>query len=328
MLDECSVTAKLSFSCLPELFEYYARRTPDASAILAPGRVPLTYGRLYRHIDEIGRSLRIMGIGCHDRVAVVMPNGPELVAAIACVASNAACAVINPAYAVEELERYFADLRPNALITQAEIDSPIRRLAISRGMHVIELSTTPDVEAGLFTLIAYPPGKPSHEPVGPGSTAVLLLTSGTTSRPKIVPLTHANICASAYSMVSALALTETDRCLNVLPLFHGHGLFATIFASLSAGASVVCTPGCDINKFFTWLSDFRPTWYSAVPTMHQAILAQARQNGERVRLSPSSRTLRVGAAAAARPRGTGTNVPNHGDRVLRHDGNHFRTDRM
>lgn len=282
MLDECSVTAKLSFSCLPELFEYYAKRTPDAPAILAPGRVPLTYGRLYRHIDEIGRSLRIMGIGCHDRVAVVMPNGPELVAAIACVASYAACAVINPAYAIEELERYFADLQPKALITQAEIDSPMRRLAISRGMHVIELSTTPDVEAGLFTLIAYPPGKPSHEPVGPGSTAVLLLTSGTTSRPKIVPLTHANICASAYSMVSALSLTVTDRCLNVLPLFHGHGLFATIFASLSAGASVVCTPGCDINKFFTWLSDFRPTWYSAVPTMHQAILAQARQNGERV----------------------------------------------
>ena len=120
MLDERSVTAKLPFSSLAELFEYYARRIPDAPAILAPGRVPLTYGRLYQHIGEIGRSLRAMGIGPHDRVAVMMPNGPDLAAAILCVASNAACAVINPAYAADELERYFADLRPHALITQVE----------------------------------------------------------------------------------------------------------------------------------------------------------------------------------------------------------------
>ena len=282
MLDERSITAESPFSSLPELFEYYARRIPEAPAILAPGRVPLTYGRLYEHIGETGRSLRDMGIGRHDRVAVVMPNGPDLAAAILCVASNAACAVINPVYAAEELERYFADLRPHALITQAEIDSPVRRLAISRGMHVIELSTASDAEAGFFKLTAHQPGRPSHEPAGLGSTAVLLLTSGTTSRPKIVPLTHANICASACSMVTALSLTEADRCLNVLPLFHGHGLIATIFASLSAGASVVCTPGCDVDKFFAWLSEFRPTWYSAVPTMHQAILAQARQGRERV----------------------------------------------
>ena len=122
----------------------------------------------------------------------------------------------------------------------------------------------------------------SDEPVSPDDVALLLPTSGTTSRPKIVPLTHANICSSAFSTGAALALSETDRCLNVLPLFHGHGLNATVLASLAAGASVVCTPGCDVNSFFTWLTTFRPTWYSAVPTMHQAILAHARHNRERV----------------------------------------------
>jgi non-ribosomal peptide synthetase component F len=111
--------------------------------------------------------------------------------------------------------------------------------------------------------------------------AMLLLTSGTTSRPKIVPLTHAKICTSAYAHGAALALRETDRCLNVLPLFHGHGLVATVMASLAAGASVVCTPGLDVNSFFAWLTASEPTWYSAVPTMHQAILAQARLNRER-----------------------------------------------
>ena len=152
----------------------------------------------------------------------------------------------------------------------------------SRGIRVIELSTALDAEAGLFTLTGDQRSAPSDEPVSPGDVALLLPTSGTTSRPKIVPLTHANICASAYSSGAALALTETDRCLNVLPLFHGHGLNATVLASLAAGASVVCTPGLDVNSFFAWLTAFQPTWYSAVPTMHQAILAQARHNRERV----------------------------------------------
>src|SRR6185437_9593321 len=110
----------------------------------------------------------------------------------------------------------------------------------------------------------------------------LLPTSGTTSRPKIVPQRHASICTSAYAHGAALALTEADRCLNVLPLFHGHGLYATVLASLAAGASVVCTPGFDVGRFSTWLTAFQPTWYSAVPTIHQAILTQAQHDRERL----------------------------------------------
>ena len=132
--------------------EYHAKRIPDAPAILAPGRAPLTYGRLYQHIDKMGRTLRAMGIGRRDRVAVVLPNGPEMAVAILTVAASAACAPMNPAYGAEELDRYFADLRPRALITQAGINSPARRVALSRGVRVIELSTAPDAEAGLFTL--------------------------------------------------------------------------------------------------------------------------------------------------------------------------------
>ena len=128
--------------------------------------------------------------------------------------------------------------------------------------------------------------------------ALLLLTSGTTARPKIVPLTHANVCASAYSSGAALALRETDRCLNVLPLFHGHGLIATVMTSLAAGASIVSTPGCDIDRFFGWITTFRPTWYSAVPTMHQAILTQARQHPEQ---AADSRLRLIRSASAPLP---------------------------
>ena len=278
MLLDQAITSKspAPFVCLHSLLRDRAERDPLAPAFLAPGRAPLAYGQLYEHAGKVGRDLRAMGIGSHDRLAVVLPNGPELAAAIVSIASNAACAVVNPAYGAEELDRYFDDLRPHALVIQAGADTPARRVAAKRGVWVIELAPS-DEAAGLFTLHTASRGKAPPAPVDPGHVALLLLTSGTTSRPKIVPLTHANVCTSAFSSVAAIGLTATDRCVNVLALFHGHGLIATIMASLAAGASVVCTPGYDGKSFFGWLKEFRPTWYSAVPTVHQAILAQARQ---------------------------------------------------
>src|SRR6266852_5130245 len=121
MPNERSLDARpcVPFSCLPHLLEHQAQRIPDAPAILAPGRAPLTYSRLYQHIEKTGRALRAMGIGHRDRVAVVLPNGPEMAVAVLSVAASAACAPINPAYEAEELDRYFADLRLRALITQS-----------------------------------------------------------------------------------------------------------------------------------------------------------------------------------------------------------------
>src|SRR5262249_46743168 len=120
----------VSFSSLPELLAYQAKCIPDAQAILAPRRLPLTYGHLYQHIVQVGRTLRAIGIGRRDRVAVVLPNGPEMAVAILAVAASAPCAPINPAYGTEDLDRYFADLRPRALIAEAGVDSAARRLAL------------------------------------------------------------------------------------------------------------------------------------------------------------------------------------------------------
>jgi acyl-CoA synthetase (AMP-forming)/AMP-acid ligase II len=277
---------RVPFLRLDELFEHYARRSPDAAAILAPDRSALSYGALHQQISYVRGALRAIGLGRHDCVAVALPNGPEIAVAVLGVAASATCLPTNPAYATEELDRFFADLRPRALITQ--IDSPAHRVALSRGIRVVELSTTGNLQAGLFTLtsdngtLAGDHGStPPRETVSPSDVALLMTTSGTTSRPKIVPSTHANICTAACSWGTALALTEADRCLNVMPLFHGHGLIGTVLASLAAGGSVVCTPGCDTHSFFGWLTEFRPTWYSAVPTMHQAILTEARRHRRR-----------------------------------------------
>jgi len=284
VLDELRAKPGVSvpFLRLNDLFEHHARRRPKAAAILAPGRAALSYAALYQQIGEVGRALRTMGIGRHDRVAIILPNGPELAVAAFSVASNAACAVVNPAYAADELERYFDALHVHALIIPAGIDTPARHVVQARELPVIELSNASDAPAGLFSLRSDSPVKPSRDPVGPGSIALVILTSGTTARPKIVPLTHTNICTSAYSSVASIALTDADRCLNVLPLFHCHGLIDTVLAPLAAGAGVVCAPGCDVKNFFGWLREFRVKWYSAVPTMHQAILAQARHNPDQI----------------------------------------------
>jgi acyl-CoA synthetase (AMP-forming)/AMP-acid ligase II len=274
-------TSTFPSTCLSQLLEYQARHNTDAPAIIGLERKPLSYGRLHQHAHRMRQALRAMGIGRHDRVVVVLPNGPEMAVAIVAVAASAVCTPMHPAYGAEELERYFADLQPHALLTSVGFDSPARRAALARGIRVIELSPTQNAEAGIFEITEGRWGTHADDPVGPDDVALLVLTSGTTSRPKIVPLSHAKICASAYSWSAALALKETDRCLNVMPVFHGHGLTATVLASLAAGASVVCAPGCDVSRFFGWMAAFRPTWYSAVPTIHQAILAEALHRRER-----------------------------------------------
>src|SRR5262249_51300742 len=108
--------------------------------------------------------------------------------------------------------------------------------------------------------------------------ALVLPTSGTTSRPKIVPLTHTNIYTSACNTQVALELVEGDRCLNVMPLFHSHGLMGTLLPTIAAGASLLCPPGFQVPHFFTWMAEFCPTWYTAVPAIHQAILTHAASN--------------------------------------------------
>src|SRR5215467_3178777 len=110
----CSVAAlhwweavSVPFASLRDLLACHVERSPDSPAILAPGRAPLSYGRLLAHVDDVGRTLRAAGIDRHGRVAVAMPNGPDLTAAIVAVAANAACASMNPAYSDEEFSRYF-----------------------------------------------------------------------------------------------------------------------------------------------------------------------------------------------------------------------------
>jgi acyl-CoA synthetase (AMP-forming)/AMP-acid ligase II len=188
---------------------------------------------------------------------------------------------LNPAYRQEEFEFYIADLKSKAVIVQTGDDTPARAAAAKLGVPLIELAPQRDLGAGAYKLssnlagAAAAPGFAAADDV-----ALILHTSGTTSRPKIVPLSQANICASARHIGATLELKGHDRCLNIMPLFHIHGLIAAVLSSLAAGGQTVCTPGFNALKFFAWLDEAGPSWYTAVPTMHQAILARAERNKE------------------------------------------------
>ena len=250
----------------------------DTPAILALAREPLSYGRLAALIGENLEELRDAGLGANDRIAIVLPNGPEMAVVLLTAMAVGVAAPLNPNYSRAEFDFYLTDLEAGALIALAGAKSPAREAARSSGIPVIELESDPSSEAGSFRL-SRPAARRSRRErfPGPDDVALLLHTSGTTSKPKLVPLSGSNLRSSAGHVAESLRLSPGDRSLGVMPLFHIHGLVAGLLASLASGGSVVCAPGFRADDFFEWLRTFRPTWYSAVPTIHQAVLKRARE---------------------------------------------------
>jgi acyl-CoA synthetase (AMP-forming)/AMP-acid ligase II len=258
----------------------------DATALSAPGGVPLTYRALRAHVAEVVRALNAQGIGANHRVAIVLDNGPEMAAAFLGIGSAATAAPLNRTYRAEEFEFYLTDLNAKLLVVAHGKDSPAIGVAQKLGVPIARLVPTPEKGAGSFGLdFSGANGRSGAIPraATPDDFALVLHTSGTTSRPKIVPLAHKNIAASASNIRKTLALTANDRGLVIMPLFHIHGLIAALSAPLSAGGEVCCSPGFNALKFFSWFTEVRPTWYTGVPTMHQAILLRAANNPDALR---------------------------------------------
>jgi acyl-CoA synthetase (AMP-forming)/AMP-acid ligase II len=277
-----------------------AERAPDAVAIRAPERTPLTYRRLLSQTDAVRERLNSIGIGRNDRVVIVLDNGPELAVAFIAMTSCVTCIPLNPTYRAEEFGFYISRLNAKALVIAAEDSSTARDVARSLGLVIVDLVPERDAEAGIFSLACSQTLATARTGFAQASDLALLLhTSGTTSSPKIVPLTQQNICAMANSNKLFLELTADDLCLNVMPLFHSTGLIGVTLSSVVSGAAVVCLPGFYAPKFFEWLKEFEPTWFTAVPSMHQAILARAEKSRE---LIANNRLRFIRSSSSALPR--------------------------
>ncbi len=272
-----------------------------APAIGAPGRAWLSFGGLADQAARVTSALHDTGVGRGDRVAIVLPNGPEMAVAFVTISGVATTCPLNPAYKEDEFAFYLGDLKAKAIVLAEGETGAAYSAARAMGLTVIRLSFNPDDPAGVFTLTAESSAG-SADPTAPGAEdiALILHTSGTTSRPKIVPLLQRNVAASARHIAASLALSPDDRCLNVMPLFHIHGLIAAVSSSLAAGGSVWCAPGFDAMKFFGWMEEAQPNWYTAVPTMHQTILARAGRNADTIARVPL-RFLRSSSASLPGP---------------------------
>jgi len=285
---------------IARLVERVAAEDSARLALMAPGRRALDYGALCDLLGSVAAQIRDREVAPGDRVALVIENGPEAATAFLACACAASCAPLNPSYRREEVDFYLEDLKARAVVVSHNLDSPVREAARARGIAVLELHVETEMPAGFFSLDGVTGLNCAIPPRRPDDLALMLHTSGTTSRPKLVPLTHRNVLASAQHISDALVLSREDRCLNLMPLFHIHGLAAALLASLNAGGSVVCSPGFHPIRSFEWLRDFAPTWITAVPTMYQSILARCADHGEIVRahrlrfIRSSSASLPIG----------------------------------
>ncbi|MHA2033277.1 MAG: AMP-binding protein, partial [Candidatus Kariarchaeaceae archaeon] len=264
-----------------ELLSKYREKNLQSQVIISPGQPSLSYTDLFNHTHYVAQTLNSLDIGINNRVATVIPNGPEMATAFLTISSCSTCAPLRPSYNEKDFEFYLKDINAKALITLHDFKTPARKVARNLDIKIIELKPSLNNPAGTFQLINDSMRKKEVKPIfaDTNDSALVLHTSGTTAKPKIVPLTHQNICTSANNIMNTLNLHQKDRCLNIMPLFHIHGLIGAVLSSISAGASIVCTRGFNVNTFFDLLSEFRPTWYTAVPTMHHSILSKAQKDG-------------------------------------------------
>ena len=255
-----------------------------ATAIAAPGRAAMSYAKLRELAGHTVSALNAIGIGRGDRVAIVLPNSPETLAAFLTIAAGASTAPLNPAYRHDEYAYYLSDLNAKALVVRAdggEEGRLARAAAEGHGIPVLELVADDDGPAGSFCLKGGTPGAADRPGFAEsGDEALVLHTSGTTSRPKIVPLLQKNVSASARNIREVLQLSDRDICLSIMPLFHIHGLIAGTLAPLSAGGQVTVPGPFNALSMLRWLTESGATWYTGVPTMHQALLDRALKRPE------------------------------------------------
>jgi oxalate---CoA ligase len=294
---------------LVDVVRDHAQRTPDALAILAPGRPPLDYRGLSHALDATIERLAAAGFGRGDRVALALPDGPELAVALMAVSGCATCVPLNSTLDETSYRVAFSRLRVDALIvplaaTSAD-DTPATRTADALSLPVIRLAFAPADPAGVFTLLPAA-ARPAKIAVGSAADdiALVLHTSGTTEQPKAVPLTHRLVVGPALARARQFGLTAADRCLCVRPLFTAGGMRRCLFPVLAVGASVVCTPGLGGESFVAWLEAFEPTYYSGSPTIQRALIDELEQRGGAMRS-----TLRfILSASAALPASLGSRL--------------------
>jgi oxalate---CoA ligase len=254
---------------------------PGSLALIVPdsGQV-LTYAQTADRVEALAQRLAGLGVRRGDRIALSLPNGPDFVLLLlAITALGAAAAPLNPAYTETEFTFFLTDIAPRLMLIPASGATAASAAAAATHTTLLAVRTSEDGPPEL--LADGQPATPqrSFEQGGPEDVAVVLHTSGTTSRPKQVPLLQRNLMASASTIAAHYQLAPDDVSFCVMPLFHIHGLVASTFAALSAGGSVITPRRFTPQRFWPQAREQGATWLSAGPTLHQMILERVDETG-------------------------------------------------
>ncbi len=248
----------------------------DATALVLPeDGTRASYRDLSAQLGALVAELRRGGIGPADPVAIVLPNGLEFLATFLATAwARAVAAPLNPAYKVEEFRFYMEDAGCKSVIVPPG-DHPARIAAAELNLALWEASRDSAGKVRLQRLSGTAAATVETGSPQPDDVALFLHTSGTTSRPKGVPLTHANLMTSIRNIARTYQLTPGDASLIVMPLFHVHGLLGATLSTLHTGGTAVIPARFSASTFWPHAAAHRVNWYSAVPTIHQVLLARA-----------------------------------------------------
>ncbi len=255
------------------LVEVLENGATDHPALVSPDGPTITYDSLRKQIARLMGQLKSFGIRREDRVAIVLPNGLEVIASFLAVTGVATAAPLNEAYKPDEFEFYLDDTNAKAVITGPDAGQEVMDAAPKGAIHIV-VSMDDDGEINFTGPSGATPSTDSD--LGADDVALVLHTSGTTSRPKRVPLTHKNLTTSLKNVAATYSLNENDVSLCIMPLFHVHGLVASTLSTFYSGGTVVVPPRFNPMNFWPVVKDHGVTWYSAVPSMHQALLTRAR----------------------------------------------------
>jgi acyl-CoA synthetase (AMP-forming)/AMP-acid ligase II len=240
------------------------------ACILPETGARISYESLVSQVSAMADAFASLGIRRGDRIASALPNGlPAIVSFLAASIAGTA-APLNPAYKHEEVSFYLEDTTAKLLVCPPNEAEEARRAAAELNIPVLSVEMSP---AANVRLLDVPSGSTAGAPSS-DDIALVLHTSGSTGRPKRVPLRHFNLAVSARNIANTYSLSEQDASLCVMPLFHVHGLVGSVLATLLAGGTVVVPARFDALTFWRTVRDFRVSWYSAVPSIHQVLLAR------------------------------------------------------
>jgi acyl-CoA synthetase (AMP-forming)/AMP-acid ligase II/thioesterase domain-containing protein len=241
----------------------------------------MTYGELKSKIRWVVGVLNRAGYHRGDRFATALNNGPEQFAAIIALMAGFTVAPINPTLKEEEMARHMKLTRVKAVVVD-DMACPATKVARSLGMEVYELTKADGGDTLVFGL----KGKgmdnaPEPEPEFATEDDLIAIfgTSGTTGRPKLVPVKQSSIFWSHHFYMKVFRDWQKTRYLAVLPIFYAHGLLSPL-RILVCGGCVIYAPSFDPHNFFRWLDAAKPTAMTAGPTLYQAIMQHAGENAD------------------------------------------------